>query len=221
VPERRAAGAVDDRAVQGHEVLDELPAVLVVDERRRPGPGRRVVRLGAIALDAALHRGRIAVLAVADQPHQVLGAPAVDPAARERAHAVEPERGRIAVRHGRADVAERHVGEADGQREHLDAALVGNAPQRTVRLRARAARVRVRGPRDHALDRARAEQASAERRCAREERPPVETGMHRGSFRTDRLATDATPGPPWVNSPSGGARPPVRCPNAHTTPLWA
>ena len=58
----------------------------------------------------------------------------MEAAALERAHAVVCERSRVPVRHRRADVAERHIAEAGGKRQHLDAALIGDPPQRSVRL---------------------------------------------------------------------------------------
>jgi hypothetical protein len=123
-------------------------------------------------------RHGIAVLAVADQPHEVLGSLAVGPAAGERAHAVERERRRVAVAHRGADVAERDVGEADRQGEHLDPALVGSAAQRAIRPGGAGRGVGVRAAGDHALERGGAEQAASEGRTAPEERPSVESGMH-------------------------------------------
>ena len=153
------AGAVDRRARQADVRAQQASRAGVVVERRHAAAGLRVV-LARVGGHAARAR-RVAVLVVAHQPHR---------AARpgERRHAVERERGGVAVAHRRADVAERHVAESGREREHLDAALVGHRGERPVALTrpgmAGACRSAVGGPRGpggHPLERDRAQHRAA------------------------------------------------------------
>ena len=169
-----AARAVHRRAVEADEVLHQLAPVLVVDQRGGAAERRRVVRRRAVPQHAADGAGRVAVLAVAHEPHQVVLAATVEPR-RPRTQPMPSSASGVGlpVRHHRAGVAERHVAEAHRQREHLHAALVRDPPQRPVRLSAGPAPGSQGVPGHEPLDRPHAEQAAARRRRARQERAPV------------------------------------------------
>ena len=128
----------------------------------------------------------------------------VEAPAGERAHAVERQRRRVAVGHqrvrpvGRAAVAESHVVEPRRQRQHLDAALILHAAQRSVRLSGGPAPVSQGVPGHEPLHRPHAEQAPARRRRARQERAPVKPCLH--PFLLNRSTQDAEHRVP----PSGG-----------------
>ena len=172
-PVAAPAGAVHDRAVEADVVGHELPAVLVVDQGCGSAPALGVVLGGRIAAHAPL-AGQVAVLAVAHEPDLAAAAP------RERAHAVQGERRGVAVGHRGAGVAEGHVGEARGQRQHLHAALVGHPRERAIGITA--AWMALRGRcvcRAEALERGRAEQAtSGHRGPSGDERTTVERVRH-------------------------------------------
>ena len=164
-----AARAVHRSAVEAHEVGHQLALALVVDQGGGSAAPVGVVLRARVAADAP-GAGAVAVLAVADQPHQP-ATPAV-----ERAHPVQCERCGVAVGHRGAGVAERHVAEPRGQREHLDAALIALALKRSIRHRPSAVSARV--AQGEALQRGQAQQSSPGGGAAGQERAPIERCRH-------------------------------------------
>ena len=181
VAERRPAGAVDDRAVQA--TRSPRPARGGARRRSgsssRPRPCRRTPCCGRRAARRWDAHG-IAILAVADQPHEVLGALAVEAAAGERAHAVERERRRVPVatsscRCGRTSRRRSPTGSASTSTPRWSgvrrSSPYGRAAPGAAFARARCAR-------PCAPARVALSSPPPSGGAARQERPPVESGMH-------------------------------------------